>query len=176
MPRPLQGFILQPTYRIQSGRPIVHLWGKLDNGGSFLVRDDRLVPHFYIREADRSRASVLGVQRIVPSDRHSMTGEPVVRVEVPTPSDTPLLRERLHRGGVDTFEADVRFAMRYLIDKGIRGALSIEGEWTSAIGGTRVYDNPVLQPAAWSPALDRYRNRLAGSADSQCRSFWLWCR
>lgn len=154
MPRPLQGFILQPTYRIQSGRPIVHLWGKLDNGESFLVRDDRLVPHFYIREADRSRASVLGVQRIVPSDRHSMTGDPVVSVEVPAPSDTPLLRERLHRGGVDTFEADVRFAMRYLIDKGIRGSMTIDGEWTSAIGGMRVYDNPVLQPAAWSPALD----------------------
>jgi DNA polymerase elongation subunit (family B) len=29
------------------------------------------------------------------------------------PSDVPAVRDRLHAGGIDTFEADVRFAVRY---------------------------------------------------------------
>ena len=36
-----RGFILQPTYRIESGRPVVHLFGRLEQGEPFLVRDDR---------------------------------------------------------------------------------------------------------------------------------------
>ena len=42
----------------------------------------------------------------------------MVRVEVPAPADTPPLRERLSRAGLRTYEADVRFAMRSLIDRG----------------------------------------------------------
>ena len=51
-----RGFILQPTYRIAAGRPVVHLYGKLANGETFLLRDDREVPHFYVRAADVERA------------------------------------------------------------------------------------------------------------------------
>ena len=34
------GFILQPTYRLEGGRPVVHLYGTLEGGQSFLVRFD----------------------------------------------------------------------------------------------------------------------------------------
>jgi DNA polymerase elongation subunit (family B) len=37
------------------------------------------------------------------------------------PSDVPPLRARLQDADIDTFEADVRFASRYLIDRGIKG-------------------------------------------------------
>ena len=37
----LRGFILQPTYRIEAGKPVVHLWGRLETEQTFLVRDDR---------------------------------------------------------------------------------------------------------------------------------------
>ena len=153
MPVPIQGFILQPSYRIESGIPVVHLWGKLETGESFLIRDDRLKPHFYVRAADRSRAHELGAQQIVESPHRTLSGEAVSRVEVPTPPETPALRERLHRGGVDTFEADVRFAMRYLIDRGIRGSLCIDGPSHEGSGVDHLYRNPVLAPADWSPHL-----------------------
>ena len=153
MPVPIQGFILQPSYRIESGIPVVHLWGKLETGESFLIRDDRLKPHFYVRAADRSRAHELGAQQIVESPHRALSGEAVSRVEVPTPPETPALRERLHRGGVDTFEADVRFAMRYLIDRGIRGSLCIDGPSHEGSGVDHLYRNPVLAPADWSPHL-----------------------
>lgn len=153
MAESLRGFILQPSYRIESGRPVVHLWGTLETGDSFLVRDDRLIPHFYIRAADSNRAAHLGVGEVHSTSRLTFEQEPVVRVAVSTPPDAPSLRERLHRGGVPTFEADVRFAMRYLIDRDIRGALAIQGEVRSQDGSLRVFENPNLQPADWSPSL-----------------------
>ena len=64
-----------------------------------------------------------------------------------TPADVPGLRDRLHDVGIDTFEADVRFAIRYLIERGIKGGCEIEGEATPGEGITWVFDNPVLRPA-----------------------------
>ena len=55
-----------------------------------------------------------------------MRGEAVTRIEVDTPDQTPPLRDGLRRAGLPVFEADVRFAMRYLIDRGIRGGLEID--------------------------------------------------
>jgi DNA polymerase-2 len=148
-----RGFILQPTYRIEAGLPVIHLWGKLETGETFLVRDDRLVPYFYIQERDAEKARELGVERILPCDRVSLKGEPVVRVELATPPDTPPVRDRLQRFGIPTYEADVRFAMRFLIDHGIRGSLAIAGTHTSGRGVDRVYENPTLAPTDWTPSL-----------------------
>ncbi len=53
MPR---GFILQPTYRIESGRPVVLLYGRLEDGHSFLLRDTRQTPHFFIKQTDAAMA------------------------------------------------------------------------------------------------------------------------
>src|SRR6185436_15879809 len=88
-----RGFILQPTYRVEDGRPVVHLYGTLEDGGPFLVRDGRTVPHFYVERAFSAEARALGAQRQVSTDRVTLTGRPVVAVEVATPSDTPPLRD-----------------------------------------------------------------------------------
>ena len=95
----VRGFILQPTYRVVAGRPVVHLFGRLETGETFLVRDDRQVPHFYVAASDAERARQLGAGKIVPSGRVSMGGEPVARVELRRPSDTPPLRDRLSAAG-----------------------------------------------------------------------------
>ena len=51
-----RGFILQPTYRVESGTPVLHLYGRLEDGRAFLVRERRLVPRFYVEAADAERA------------------------------------------------------------------------------------------------------------------------
>jgi DNA polymerase-2 len=68
-------------------------------------------------------------------------------LETEIPQDVPGLRDRLHAAGVETFEADVRFALRYLIDRGIKGGCEIDGEWAPGNGVARVYVNPALRPA-----------------------------
>ena len=40
--------ILQPTSRVERGRPIVQLYGRLDAGPAFLVEDDRFRPYCFV--------------------------------------------------------------------------------------------------------------------------------
>ncbi len=64
----------------------------------------------------------------VPLQKRTFDGELVSRFDMETPTDVPGLRDRLHDVGIDTYEADVRFAIRYLIERGIKGGCEIEGE------------------------------------------------
>ena len=163
----LQGFIIHPTYRLENGRPVVHLFGRLADGRSFLMRDRGLVPYFFVRTADGETARAHGAARQSPTSLKTMRGEPVVRVEVDAPDRMPPLRDALVKAGLPVFEADVRFAMRYLIDHGIRGALEIDaGRNGSAPGGGPTatargvdvgFDEPAVRPAEFRPEAERLR-------------------
>jgi len=145
------GFILQASYRVSVAHrrrvPVVHLYGRLDDGKTFLVRDDRQHPHFYIRAQDVARVLPLGVPEPQPTTKRSFDGASVCCIEVSTPHDVPDIRNRLHAAGIDTFEADVRFAMRYLIERGIKGGCEIDGEAIRGDNVDLVFDNPELRPA-----------------------------
>jgi DNA polymerase II len=149
----VRGFILQPTYRIEAGRPIVYLFGRLETGETFLVRDTRSVPHFFLRKSDAPRAWQMGADRQAPTEWSTFQGEPVVRIDVPTPPDTVPLRERLAGAGIPCYEADVRFALRFLIDRGLRGSIAIEGPSRSGSRISRVFDDPHLTSCDFRPKL-----------------------
>ena len=142
-----RGFVLQASYRLRDGAPVVHLYGKLEGGETFLVRDRRQVPHFHIRRQDAARAWHLGATRQRETSWRTFAGDRALRVLVPTPPDAPPLRDRLQANGVATFEADVRFAVRYLIDRDIRGGCLISGEYRPGKRIARIYDEPTLAPA-----------------------------
>ncbi|HEX4152314.1 MAG TPA: DNA polymerase II [Steroidobacteraceae bacterium] len=156
-----RGFVFQASYRVISaheGRriPVVHLHGRLEDGTAFLVRDDRQRPHFYVRAVDAAGAMSLRAANQSRTEYHTFEGDPVVRIEADVPSDVPQLRDRLQTGGIETYEADVRFATRYLIERGIKGGCEIDGEPApsaterGATGGGSpilVFDNAVLRPA-----------------------------
>ena len=146
-----RGFILQATYRIQRGEhgrgPVVHLYGVLEDGGTFLVRDHRQRPAFYIRREDAEAAWRLGAKQQFETGCTTFDGGQALRVVVPTPQDAPPLRDRLHAEGLRTFEADVRFATRYLIDRDVRGGCEIRGSWVPGETLSRIYDDPSLCPA-----------------------------
>ncbi len=147
----MQGFILQASYRVSSQSagarvPVIHLYGRSSDGRTFLVRDDRQRPHFYIRTRDAERARTLRIES-VESDWRNFADEPVSRIQVDVPTDVPEVRDRLHRAGIDTFEADVRFATRYLIERGIKGGCEIVGESRAGDGVDLIFDNPELRPA-----------------------------
>jgi DNA polymerase-2 len=149
-----RGFVLTPTYRVAAGRPEVHLHAVLESGEPALVIDDRLAPYLFVRAADADAVRRLGPEAGVrPTDLVTFAGEPVVRVEVRLPADVPPLRARLGEAGVECFEADLRFAYRYLIDRGIRGAFEVDGAHERRPGVGRVYRNPALAPAEFTPRL-----------------------
>ena len=164
----LRGFILHPTYRLEGGRPVVHLFGRLEDGRSFLVRDRRLVPYFFVKEKDGAAARALGAVRQTAVPLRTMRGDAVVRVEVDAPDQTPPLRDALAKAGLAPLEADVRFAMRYLIDHGVRGALEIDAGGTVAEGAKTarpaggpgvdvLFDDPIVRPSAYRPEIGLLR-------------------
>ena len=156
------GFILNATYVAEpdGGRAVVHLYGRLADGRPFLVRDRRQEPYFYIESSAVEQARGLGLHNLDATDRHTLHGAPVHRVRLHHPGDTPAIRGRLHRKGIPTYEADVRFAYRYLIDRGIKSALRIHGAARplaemapDAARETVVFDEPEVEPARWTPQL-----------------------
>ncbi len=141
------GFIYQATYRIHQNVPVVYLFGRLDNGETFLVRDHRQTPHFFITQAAADNLEVGAVNaRISNSQMKSMDGQSLVRLDVRIPADAPTVRDELHRQGIDTYEADVRFAVSYLIDRGIKGGVEITGKAQPGRGTHWQFENPELTP------------------------------
>lgn len=150
MPR---GFVIHPTYYVERGRPVIHLFGRLETGETFVVRDDRTRPHFFVRTRELPAALALAPLQARDTGWTTPGGDPVSRVTVALPSDVPPLRDRLETSGVETFEADIPFSTSYLLQGGLKGAIEIEGEWKPGRLVGRIYQNPVVGPAEWIPDL-----------------------
>jgi DNA polymerase II len=152
----VRGFILTPTYRIVGGRPEVHLYGTLENGESFLVIDDRTRPYFFVpadRGPETARIGASWHAEVEATDLRALDGTAVARVTTRVPADVPPLRQRLADHGIAAYEADLRFAYRYLIDRDLRGAITIDGRSEPGSHVRHIFRNPELTPATWVPSL-----------------------
>jgi DNA polymerase-2 len=149
-----RAFLLTPTYRVVAGRPEVHLHALLEPGEPALVVDDRLAPYFFVPAGAAELVRRAGPEATVRATAlTTFAGDPVARVEVRLPGDVPPVRSRLGAAGVECFEADLRFAYRYLIDRGIRGSFAVAGPFERRPGVGRVYRNPDLEPSDFVPRL-----------------------
>ena len=120
------GFLLQPTYRLENGRPVVQLFGRFAGGPPFLVEDDRFRPYAFVAAEAEPRLPRERGLRVERSDLRDLAGRALLRVETQAPGGVARLRERL--GSDVVLEADLRFPYRVLIDLGIRSGLAVEGE------------------------------------------------
>ncbi|HSJ99099.1 MAG TPA: DNA polymerase II, partial [Myxococcota bacterium] len=147
------GMILQPTWRLRGGRPVVQLFGRLDGAGGapFLVEDERVRPGFFVPRAAVDRLRHAAGIEVRPSALRDLAGRELLEVLVDTPAAVARLRDRL--GHENALEADVRFAYRYLIDRGLRAGVAIEGEPLREANGLLRFENPILAPADARPQL-----------------------
>ena len=152
----MRGFIVDRTYRIveREGKKtaLVYLFGRLDDGESFLTIT-AFKPFFYIREADLERAKKLAAFGHETVQMKSMAGEPVVKVVLDIPKDVPIVRKALEESGIPCYEADIRFTQRFLMERGIFATLDIQGEHKKGRYVSRIYEEPVLTPIDYTPAL-----------------------
>jgi DNA polymerase-2 len=158
-----RGFILHSTYRTEGGRPVIHLFGVSEQGQSFVVRDTRMRPSFFLATADLPRAeAILNAAHARLRERcpelgsrcwRTLAGDAASEVFLPIPSEVPSLRETLRAADIDCHEADIPFATRYLIDRGIRGALRIDGPWRAGRRVERIYEDVDLAPDDLEPEL-----------------------
>ncbi len=136
------GQVLQPTYRVRDGAPVVQLWGRLESGEPFVVEDDRERPYFFVPATHRGLVADEPDAELSETSVRSLDGEALIRVTLPVPAAVPPLRDRILARGGAALEADVRFAHRYLIDRGARATIAIEGEPRPRTGGTLAFRNP----------------------------------
>lgn len=145
---PVHGLILQPTYRLRKGKPVVQLYGRLTDGPGFLVEDDRFRPYLFVHARDVDAVPRTAGVSIDIAGLQDLMGDPVARVSVEKPADVASLRERLKQAGARSLESDLRFPYRYLIDHGLRAGVEIEGEPKPVEGidsGLLVFSNPRLR-------------------------------
>ena len=148
-----RGFIVHPTYRIRSGVPVVQLFGRLEAGPAFWVDDDRERPYFFVPEGHETPLCTDPAARLAECERRDLSGRPLLRVETDVPAMVPRLRTKVEQAGGCALEADIRFAYRYLIDRGIRGGIEIEGPAEEPRPGLLRFRNPEVRPAESRPAL-----------------------
>ncbi len=150
---PFRGFLLQPTYRLVRGIPVIHLPGTLESGEAFVVEDDRFRPYFFVPEEHRGLIPASPSIRVSTTDLKDLRGRPVVRVETTVPGDVPGIRAAIEGAGGEALEADIRFAYRYLIDHGVRAAFEIRGSPDRLGPRLLRFRNSALEACAFRPRL-----------------------
>ena len=126
-------------YQIHDDKPIVYLFTRDSNGKQIIIPDDTFEPYFYVESRallDPRIRKIIGVLGKELSPRvkridfgyHGLTRlgvSELARVTCKIPSDVGEIRRKLHSLSppIETFEADILFVLRYLIDKNIKLSL-----------------------------------------------------
>ena len=148
----MKGFIVYSTYRIHDNKPYVYLFGRLENGESFLTINEYR-PYFFIRQKDLKLVQEKFNLEIEETTLKNKKGEQVVKIWANIPDEVPELQQNIERQGVKTYEADIPFVRRFLIDCNINSSLEIKGSFEAGHEIGRIYKEPQLMPANWIPKL-----------------------
>jgi DNA polymerase I len=131
----LEFYVLDTTYEIVGGEPHIIIWAITRDGRRVVIRDRNFRPYFYVILEDRvnpqsiiskiktlgeSSSPVLSVELV----NKRFLGKPVQALKVTTliPEYVRKYREKVKQihGIIDAVEADIRFSMRYILDKSLR--------------------------------------------------------
>ena len=162
----LKGYIVYPTYRLVEGddkkqkKALVYLFGRLENGESFLIIKPYR-PYFYVKRANievidekLEKTLTLFNAYVEDSDFKNFNDEQVSKIILDIPGDVPKLRKILEEEHRCTcYEADIRFYQRFLIDHNIKSTLEVSGKWKKGEYVDRIYEDPVVKGAEWNPEL-----------------------
>ncbi|MFZ0011175.1 MAG: DNA-directed DNA polymerase [Halobacteriota archaeon] len=119
--------MLDVDYITLDGRAVIRLWLKDELGRNIIAFDPTFEPYFYAvtddADAIMSVASMRSGEEIRPNRVERVVrkdfGQPVtvLKVYVDHPQHVPILREKVAEVGVSVREADILFAVRYIIDR-----------------------------------------------------------
>jgi len=138
--------------------PVVHVFGRRPaehvDGEDDAVEHLRVLgvePYFYVPTSDLDRDPVeeydvvIGTREETPDGEpfESIRGEPLTRIVTRTPRDVGSIRDDF----ATTFEADILFPNRFLIDNGINGGIRVEERRLDDGEGTIQVHEGMLEPA-----------------------------
>nr|MBC8522090.1 hypothetical protein [Methanomicrobia archaeon] len=154
-----EGFLLDIDYITEKDvngkeKPVIRLWCKSKEGADFIVLDKNFEPYFYafphsylhsyghewdVEEKKGQIENICvdregeekGVKRVEFCQKKLLgVNRRGLKIFVEHPRHVPLLREKVRNAGITVLEADILFAIRYLIDKQLRpfDGVKAEGE------------------------------------------------
>lgn len=143
----MKGFIVYSDYLNQENSTIVRLFGKLEDGKSF-VTISKFTSYFFIRESDLKKAEkLLEKYKVSKTNLRTFKGETVVKIESTTQTELNKIVHVLHRAKFNTFESDIKPDYRFMMDNELLSTLNIEGESEPSERIDRVFNSPKILPA-----------------------------
>ena len=129
----MKAFLIYPTYKVTKNKAQVMLFGRLENGESFVTIND-FKPYFWIRKQDKQKAEKIlkdmkiGNITIQDSGYKNFRHENLCKIILNIPREVPELRKIFLEKNIPCYEADIRFSYRFMFDHGIKGSLKIDGK------------------------------------------------
>ncbi len=112
--------VSQVEYSNGPDGPLIHLYGRELDGSSHEIVITGFMPYLYIKADQADRNHPTQVVKVDPTPYRSIYGEEVRRLYTHRPTDV-----RDVRTNYSHFEADIPFATRYMIDRGITAGVRI---------------------------------------------------
>ncbi|MEK6844384.1 MAG: DNA polymerase II [Nanoarchaeota archaeon] len=148
----MKGFIVYSTYDVIDNKTIVQIYGRLENGQSFVALN-KIMPYFYIKEKDLEKIKKLTSKyEVEKTNLANFEGEKVTKISADTQAEINKLHQAIHKD-VTTYEADIKPHMRFLIDNNILGAIEIKGDYESSEKIDRIYKTPEVSAVQFTPKL-----------------------
>ncbi len=143
----MKGFIIYPDYKVDGDRASVLLYGRLENGESFLSIHP-YKPYFYIKQEDL--ASAQEINKAFTHEKVALKnkeGDAVVKIILNVPADVPKLRKEFSATEIESYESDIRFPYRFMMDHNLSGTIDLDGDYISSDRIDRIYKDPDIKPA-----------------------------
>lgn len=147
----MKGFITYSTYRILNNQPCVILYGRLENNDSFITINE-FQPYFFIETKNQKKASKLIDHKIKETNLKNFEGEKMSKIFIDLPKEVSSTKSELESEGIKTYESDINFSTKFLIDNNLQGAIEIDGDYDLTHETIdRVYKNPDLKQIDYVP-------------------------
>ena len=153
---PLRAFLIHVFHRHRREGTVLYAIGRLETGETFGLVDNHVRPLLYVRISDRERVHALAGPLGVSLDESpwtTMDGEPVMRASCSRLPTLRKLADRLSDDDIRTYEADVTLGRQYMMNFGVRGAVTITGARQPGKGVDWVYIDPQIAVGDWEPPL-----------------------
>ncbi len=157
----LKFYLIDVSYEVENNLPVIMLWGLNEDSEPVLIRDSSFRPYFYallkegadvesvvrrVKALSKSKSPIIDVSEVT----RKYYGKPVKALKITTviPEAVREYREEVARidGITEFLEADIRFSMRYILDKDVSPCSWYEAEVEEAPSGSfRVENTYVLR-------------------------------
>lgn len=151
----MKGFIVDTNHIIIDGKSFVQLFGRLENGESFVVQNE-FKPYFYVKSADLNSIKKLsGKLNVLEEGMTNFSEEPVSKLEFDNQDDLVKFYRELREDfpEIKSYEFDLKPQNRFLIDSDLKTGIKIEGDYVSSERVNRVYYNAKVSSVSYFPKL-----------------------